>query len=197
MNNRSNHTLNITKAAVIAALYVIFTFISSLFGLSGGVIQLRLSEMLTILPAFTPCAIPGLFIGCVLSNLLTGCAPWDVVFGSLATLLGAVGTYYLKQKLFPAKASSGNEPATDRDETAQSPSGAVRGSLVTSRKWLLTLPPILANTIVVPFVLAYVYGAEGTIPFFMLTVGIGELLSCGVLGMLVYPLCAKQLKHLW
>lgn len=191
MNNRSNHTLNITKAAVIAALYVIFTFISSLFGLSGGVIQLRLSEMLTILPAFTPCAIPGLFIGCVLSNLLTGCAPWDVVFGSLATLLGAVGTYYLKKKLFPAKASFCGESATDHH-----PAESAVCSFA-SRKWLLTLPPILANTIVVPFVLAYVYGAEGTIPFFMLTVGIGELLSCGVLGMLVYPLCAKQLKHLW
>lgn len=172
MNNRSNHTLNITKAAVIAALYVIFTFISSLFGLSGGVIQLRLSEMLTILPAFTPCAIPGLFIGCLLSNLLTGCAPWDVLFGSLATLLGAVGTYLLKQTLLPASSSA-------------------------FRKWLLTLPPIIANTVTVPFVLAYVYGAEGTIPFFMLTVGIGELLSCGILGMLIYPLCARQLKHLW
>lgn len=165
MNNQSNPTSNITKAAVIAALYVILTFIASLFGLSSGVIQLRLSEMLTILPAFTPCAIPGLFIGCVLSNLLTGCAPWDVVFGSFATLLGAVGTYVLKQKSVP--------------------------------KWLLTLPPIIANTIIVPFVLAYVYGAEGTIPFFMLTVGIGEILSCGILGMLIYPLCAKQLKHLW
>lgn len=191
MNNRSEHTSNITKAAVIAALYVILTFISSLFGLSSGVIQLRLSEMLTILPAFTPCAIPGLFIGCVLSNLLTGCAPWDVVFGSVATLLGAVGTYYLKQKLFPVKASSCNEPATDHPTMKQSGSGSA------FRKWLLTLPPILANTIIVPFVLAYVYGAEGTIPFFMLTVGIGEILSCGVLGMLVYPLCAKQLKHLW
>lgn len=187
MNNRSEHTSNITKAAVIAALYVILTFISSLFGLSSGVIQLRLSEMLTILPAFTPCAIPGLFIGCVLSNLLTGCAPWDVVFGSVATLLGAVGTYYLRQRLFPVKASSCNEPVTDQHTTKRS----------AFRKWLLTLPPILANTIIVPFVLAYVYGAEGTIPFFMLTVGIGELLSCGVLGMLVYPLCAKQLKHLW
>lgn len=191
MNNRSNHTLNITKAAVIAALYVIFTFISSLFGLSGGVIQLRLSEMLTILPAFTPCAIPGLFIGCVLSNLLTGCAPWDVVFGSLATLLGAVGTYYLKKKLFPVKTAFCGESATDHHPAESA------GCSFASRKWLLTLPPILANTIVVPFVLAYVYGAEGTIPFFMLTVGIGELLSCGVLGMLVYPLCAKQLKHLW
>lgn len=191
MNNRSEHTSNITKAAVIAALYVILTFISSLFGLSSGVIQLRLSEMLTILPAFTPCAIPGLFIGCVLSNLLTGCAPWDVVFGSVATLLGAVGTYYLRQKLFPVKASSCNEPATDQHTTKLTDCGSAL------RKWLLTLPPILANTIIVPFVLAYVYGAEGTIPFFMLTVGIGEILSCGVLGMLVYPLCSKQLKHLW
>ena len=94
---------------------------------------------------------PGLFIGCLLSNLLTGCMPLDVVFGSLATLIGACGTYALRK-----------------------------------HKWLAPLPPIVANTIIVPFVLAYVYMAEGTIPFFMLTVGIGEVISCYVLGMILY-----------
>lgn len=103
------------------------------------------------LPVFTPAAIPGLFIGCLLSNLLTGCMPLDVVFGSLATLIGACGTYALRK-----------------------------------HKWLAPLPPIVANTIIVPFVLAYVYMAEGTIPFFMLTVGIGEVISCYVLGMILY-----------
>lgn len=87
----------LTYAALIAALYVILTMLSRLFGLDSGPVQLRLSEMLTVLPYFTPAAVPGLFVGCLLSNLLCGCAPWDVVFGSLATLLGALGTYALRR----------------------------------------------------------------------------------------------------
>lgn len=146
-----------TKAAIIAALYTVFTFISASVGLSSGVIQLRLSEMLCILPVFTPAAVPGLFIGCLLSNLLTGCMPFDILFGSLATLLGAVGTYFLRK-----------------------------------RKWGFVLPPILANTLIIPFVLAYVYQLDGSVPYFMLTVGIGEWLSCGVLGMFFYLLLDKH-----
>lgn len=87
----------LAKGAIVAALYVVLTFVSSAFGLSSGVIQLRLSEALTILPAFLPAAVPGLFAGCFLANLLTGCAAADVVFGSLATLLGAIGTRKLRE----------------------------------------------------------------------------------------------------
>ncbi len=87
----------LTHAAMIGALYVALTFVSAAAGLSSGAVQVRLSEALTVLPAFTPAAIPGLFVGCLLSNLLTGCAPWDVVFGSLATLIGALGTYALRR----------------------------------------------------------------------------------------------------
>ena len=92
------NTLTLTRAALIAALYVILTFISQMFGLASGVIQIRLSETLTVLPLFYKEAIPGLWIGCIIANILTGCAPWDVVFGSLATLLGAIGTYYIGRK---------------------------------------------------------------------------------------------------
>ncbi|MCP2867106.1 QueT transporter family protein, partial [Salmonella enterica] len=63
--------------------------------LASGAIQVRISEALCVLPFFTPAAIPGLFLGCLLSNLLTGCIIWDVVFGSLATLLGALGTWLI------------------------------------------------------------------------------------------------------
>ena len=87
----------LTYAAMIAALYVLLTALSWLFGLDKGAVQFRISEMLTILPYFTPAAIPGLFAGCLLSNILNGCLPWDVVFGSLATLLGAIGTYLLRK----------------------------------------------------------------------------------------------------
>lgn len=96
MNRKSLNAF--TLAAMIAALYVVFTLISSAMGLSSGVIQLRFSEAFTILPIFFPSAVWGLFGGCVLANLLSGAALWDIVIGSLATLFGAIGTYYLRKK---------------------------------------------------------------------------------------------------
>ena len=144
--------LDLTQGAMIAALYVVLTFIANLAGLASGVIQVRLSEALTILPVFTAAAVPGLAVGCVLANLLTGCAIWDVVFGSLATLIGAVGTRLLRKK---------------------SPVLAV-------------LPPILANAIIVPLVLQRVYGVSDAYWYLSMTVGAGEIISCGVLGLLLY-----------
>ena len=88
----------LTHSALIAALYVVLTWISAVLHLSSGPIQLRLSEALTILPVFTPSALPGLFIGCILANFLSGSLVLDIVFGSIATLLGAVGTYLLRKK---------------------------------------------------------------------------------------------------
>lgn len=159
---KNKKVLYLTQAAMIAALYVVLTQLAHVFGLDSQAIQLRFSEALTILPFFTPAAIPGLFIGCVLANFFAGCLPWDIVFGSLATLLGALGTYALRK-----------------------------------HKWLAPVPPIVANTLIVPFVIAYVYHAEGTIPFFMLTVGIGEVLSCGVLGMLFLFALQKHAKQIF
>lgn len=140
----------ITHSAVIAALYVVLTYVANMLGLASGAIQVRFSEALTILPYFTPAAIPGLFVGCLLSNILTGCAIYDIIFGTLATLLGAVGTYMLRRI-----------------------------------KWFAPLPPIIANTLIVPWVLMLVYQVPGTIWYFMLTVGAGEIISCGILGMLL------------
>ena len=92
-------TLYLTRAALIAALYVVLTFVSQMFGLASGAIQIRLSETLTIMPLIFKEAIPGLWIGCLVANILTGCAFWDVVFGTLATYLGALGTYYIGRKI--------------------------------------------------------------------------------------------------
>ena len=89
----------ITHGAAIAAIYVVLTLVANAFGLANAAIQIRISEALTVLPYFTPVAIPGLFVGCILSNILTGCLPLDTVFGSLATLLGALGTYFISRKL--------------------------------------------------------------------------------------------------
>ncbi len=78
-------------------MYVALTLVSNAFGLANGAVQLRLSEALTVLPYFTPAAVPGLFIGCVVSNIITGCALWDIIFGSIATLLAAVTTHLLRK----------------------------------------------------------------------------------------------------
>ena len=94
---KNQKVLFLTHAAMIAALYVVLTYVANMFGLASGAIQVRLSEMLIILPVFTPAAIPGLFIGCLLSNLLTGCCILDILMGSLATLLGATGAYLLRK----------------------------------------------------------------------------------------------------
>ena len=150
------NTKKLTTAATISALYVILTGLAKLLNLDSGVIQVRFSEALCILPCFTPAAVPGLFIGCLLSNILTGGVIWDVIFGSLATLLGAIGTRLFRKNRF-----------------------------------LAVLPPILANTLIVPVVLSYAYAIPGSIPYFMLTVGIGEIVSCGFLGLLLYSSVKK------
>ena len=92
MSKISKKTAYITQAALIAALYTVLTMVAAGFDLASGAIQVRFSEALTIMPFFTPAAIPGLTLGCLLSNILTGCVLPDVIFGTLATLLGALGS---------------------------------------------------------------------------------------------------------
>lgn len=151
------NTLTLTRAALIAALYVILTFISQMFGLASGVIQIRLSETLTVLPLLYKEAIPGLWIGCIIANILTGCAPWDVAFGSLATLLGALGTYYIGRK----------------------------------KPILGPVFPVISNMVIVPLLLQAVYGVKESFIFLAATVGIGEVICCGLLGWQLY----KVLKN--
>ena len=97
MKKRSKLTLYTTRGALIAAVYVVLTMLASMMGLSSGVIQLRFSEAMCILPIFLPEAVPGLFIGCIVSNLISGGVFWDVLFGSIATLLGAIGARALRE----------------------------------------------------------------------------------------------------
>ena len=87
----------LTQGAVIAAIYVALVMIFNYC--SFGPVQFRIAEALTILPYFTPAAIPGLFIGCIIANILGGAILWDVVFGSIATLIGAIGTYLLRKSI--------------------------------------------------------------------------------------------------
>lgn len=92
----------LTRAAMIAALYVVLTFVSNAFGLASGAIQVRISEALCVMPVFFPEAVGGLTLGCFVANLLCGCAMPDVIFGSIATLIGAMGTRFLRKYRIPA-----------------------------------------------------------------------------------------------
>ena len=146
----AKRTRFLTEAAVIAAIYIVLTYLAWGFDLASGAIQCRISEALTVLPLFTPAAIPGLSIGCVLANFLTGAPLPDVIFGSLATLLGACGSYVLRKN-----------------------------------RYLVSIPPVIANALIIPFVLRFAYGIPDGIPFMMLTVGAGEMIACVLFGQLL------------
>lgn len=153
---KDKKTLFLAQSAMIAAIYVVLTLMFAPF--SYGEIQVRISEALTILPVFTPAAVPGLFVGCLLANILGGAALPDIIFGSIATLIGAAFTWKLRNR---------------------SP-------------YLAPVPPIVSNALIVPFVLRYAYGVTLPIPLMMLTVGVGEVISCGILGMILYFALSKS-----
>ena len=158
----SKKTKYLTYSAVIAALYTALTLFSYAFGLDKGAIQLRLSEALAVLPAVSGAAVPGVFVGCMLSSLICGGHPLDVLFGSLVTLFAAILCR------------------------------AMRG-LMKYRfgACLMGLPNILLNALLIPVLLIFVYGVPDAYPYLVLTVGIGEAITTGLLGTLL--LCT--LRH--
>ena len=145
--------------AIIAALYVVITVIFA--PISFGYMQVRISEALTIMPLFTEAAVPGLFIGCILANLLGGAVPIDIVFGSIATLIGAV-----------------------------------LGRALRSNRWLVPIPSIVSNAIIIPLVLRYGYGVD--IPYLLSAgyIAVGEFLGCFVLGEILASALMKYKDHL-
>ncbi len=140
----------ITQAGIIAALYVVLTMFVRTVNLASGVIQFRVSEALCVLPFFTPAGIPGVIVGCFLSNILMAAPLPDIIFGTLATAVGAVLSYLLRKNRF-----------------------------------LVTLPPVFANALIIPFVLKFAYHLDDAIWFMMLTVGAGEILACVGVGSLL------------
>ena len=156
------NVLFITQAAVIAAIYVVLTMIAAGFDLASGMIQVRFSEALTVLPYFTPAAIPGLAIGCLISNTVTGCMVPDIIFGTLATLIGAIGSWYLRRS-----------------------------------KILVTIPPVISNALIIPFILTYAYHIPGGIPLQMLTVGAGEVISCVLIGSVLLRALAPVSRYIF
>lgn len=170
VNMKNKKVKFIVDAAVIAALYVVLTYLAAAFNLSSGVIQVRFSEALTILPVFTPAAIPGLFVGCILANALTGAVVIDVICGSIATLIGAVGAWLI-------------------------------GKYVMNRLkyayFLALLPTIIANAAIVPFVLRYAYGMQDAMWYMVLTVGLGEIISAGMFGVVLYLAIRSRASRLF
>ena len=164
MSTKSNARF-LALSAVIAGLYAALTYAAAMLNLAYGPVQFRFSEALTVLPAFTPAAIPGLTVGCLLANLGSPLGVVDWVFGTAATLLAALGT-----------------------------------AAVSRIRWkglplLAPLPPVIVNALVVGLEISCLNGA-GAFPFSAfpaanfaysaLTVGLGELAVCLVLGL---PLC--------
>ncbi len=134
-------------AALVAAAYVVLSLVFA--PMSFGPVQLRVSEALCVLPYFTSAAIPGLFIGCIISNCFaSGMILADILFGSLATLAAAIFAYLLRR-----------------------------------HKFLVPLPAVILNALVVPFVLKYGYGFGDALWFMMLTVGLGQIGACYCFGL--------------
>lgn len=101
-------------------------------------------------------------MGCLVANIIGGGMIWDIIFGSIVTLIGAVGTY-----------------------------------LVRKNKWLAPIPPIVSNTIIVPFVLKYAYGYDGLLTYFMFSVGLSEIIVCGIIGMALLILLSKYRHNIF
>jgi uncharacterized membrane protein len=147
MNNRK--TVYITEAAIIASIYTVLVLIFNLT--SFGPVQCRIAEALTILPYFTPAAIPGVTLGCLLSGILVpGTHILDIIFGSSATLIAALLSYRLRRN-----------------------------------KFLVPIPPIIVNALVLPWIFRFAYGNAQPITLNMLTVGGGELIAAGIFGMIL------------
>lgn len=141
----------ITHASIIAALYAVLTVLFA--PISYSQIQVRISEALTVLPALTPAAIPGLFVGCVVANIFGGGGPIDIIFGSLATLLAAIASYKMP------------------------------------RRWLVPLPPVIINGVVIGFILNHLFNYP--LLATMGWVSLGQAIACYGLG---YPLLIQLSK---
>ncbi len=147
-------TKSLVQAAAIAAVYAALTLL--LEPISYGPVQLRVSEALCVLVFFTPAAVPGLFVGCLLANILGGFGLYDIVLGSLATLIAAYLGYRLR-----------------------------------AFKWILPLPAVVVNALVVGPMLFYLYQLGETALLCIATVGVGQFLACYVLGMPLLLLMEK------
>ncbi|EJP6473233.1 QueT transporter family protein [Clostridium sp. FAM 1755] len=160
MNLQNKKVSNLVFSAVIAAIYTVLTLL--LAPISYGQIQVRVSESLTLLPFLSSYSIWGVFLGCIISNLIGGNGIIDIVFGSLATLISAILTYYIGKSNLKLK------------------------------KYLAPLPPIFINAVVIGFILNYTLKLPLLLS--MIWVGLGEFISCYVLGLILISIIEKNKK---
>lgn len=151
----------LTLAAMVAALYAVLSYFAGIFGLAYGPIQCRFSEALCVLPFLFPGTVPGLFVGCFIANLLSPYGPLDIVAGSLATLIAALWTMKMPNR------------------------------------WLAPLPPVICNGVLVGAVLAWTQTGSAGPAFWAayayqgVTVALGELAACYVLGSILLALLPR------
>ncbi len=138
----------LARAGLVAALYTVLTI--ALAPISFNLIQCRVSEALCLLPAVMAPSVPGLFIGCLIANLISGAPIYDVIIGSIATLVGCVLTRFMAKK--------------------------------NCSVWLLPIPTVLSNAVLVGCVLYFVYQVPVVLPVATLAVAAGEIVSCYALG---------------
>ena len=147
-------TRELTLAAFVAALYAVMSYFGNIFGLNFGAVQCRFAEALCVLPFLFPCTAPGLFVGCLITNLMSTVGPLDIIFGSLATLLAALSTAKMPNRC------------------------------------LAPLPPVIFNGVIVGAMITWyeVGFGPGFWPVFAfngLSVAMGEVMACYVLGSLL------------
>ncbi|UCD64831.1 MAG: QueT transporter family protein [Candidatus Zixiibacteriota bacterium] len=150
----------ISTAGLIAALYVVLALV--FLPISFGVYQVRIAEALTVLPFLTAAAIPGLYVGCLLANVMGGMGWLDILFGPLLTLAAALGTHYVRRRL------------------GQTTAGVL----------LAPLPPVVLNAFGVSVYLAPLLGFNYW--FSVQMIGIGQLVSCYVIGVPLLLLLKKR-----
>ncbi len=170
MSKRTSLSRFVVTAALISAAYAVLTYVSAAFGLAYLGVQFRLSEALNILAVFTPAAVPGLTIGCIIGNLGSPLGIIDVAVGTLATLLSAVSIRLIARLC---------ERATP---------------------FLSIIPPTLFNAVLVGLEVTWFLGDSFTLVAFSvvaLQVAIGEIVVCSVLGLPIYYGLKKQAKNLF
>lgn len=141
-------TAILVRIGIIAALYTVLTLIT--IPIAFGPIQVRISEALTLLPLVMPEAIPALFLGCILSNIISAYGVFDIVFGSLATLLAGFLTFLIGRVFRFYKK---NEITLENKKKAY--------TTMFFRYFLGGLPPVLINAIVIPLIIYFVSTPEG------------------------------------
>lgn len=151
-------SLYVSRGAAIAALYIALSYLTQ--ALQIAFFQIRPAEALCVLALFLPEAVPALFIGCIISNAISGCLALDIVFGSIATLIGAIGARLLMK--LPYKL-----------------------------RFCATIPTIIANALIIPPILVFAYGSEEAFWFLFFSVFLGELVSAGILGSILYYTLSK------